>query len=67
MQSTWYAGSPVGNVTEVVGPGVESTGTQIAVMVTAAIGWLILLGLIGVVVVVILLFYRHKKKKKERS
>jgi len=46
---------------------VESTGTQIAVMVTAAIGWLILLGLIGVVVVVILLFYRHKKKKKERS
>jgi len=60
-------GSPVGNVTEVVDSGVESTGTQIAVIVTAAIGWLILLGLIGVVVVVILLFYRHKKKQKERS
>ena len=64
LQSAWYAGSHVGNVTEVVGSGVASTGTQIAVTVMAAIGWFVLL---GGVVVVILLVYRHKKKKKKHS
>jgi len=64
LQSTWYAGSPVGNVTEVVGSGVESTGTQIAITVIAAIGWVVPVGL---VVVVILLVYRYKKKKKKHS
>jgi len=43
---------------------VESTGTQIAVTVVAAIGWVVPVGL---VVVVILLVYRYKKKKKKHS
>ena len=40
-------------------PVVDSTGTQIAIIGVAVIGWLIVLGMI---LIVIVLFYRHKKK-----
>ena len=59
-----YAGSSTdvsGNITDVQLP-VGSTTTLTAISVVAAIGWLLLL---GVVVFAVLVFYRYKKRKRK--
>ena len=59
-----YAGSPTdvsGNTTDVQLP-VGSTTTETAISVVAAIGWLLLL---GVVVFLVLVFYRYKRRKRK--
>ena len=57
----WYAGSPTGNITNTE-PVLEFTGTQIAIISVAGVGWLAVLGMIPLGIV---LCYCCKKKKRK--